>query len=207
LVVALYLAINLAFLHVLPVKALAASSLPAADAARIVLPRGSAEFVTVLSLLAVLNLTNSNMLYGPRILFAVGRDGLISDRTAGVSQGGTPRPALAISALACVAMLLTGTFEQIISLFAVLILVYYISAFVAVFVLRRTDPARLRPYKAFGYPLTTGIALVSSVALLIAAVADDPRTGAIAARFLVACGVAYRWLARRRARMAFVQAA
>lgn len=200
LVVALYLTINLAFLHVLPLATLAGSSLPAANAARIVLPRGSAEFVTVLSLLTVLSLTNSNMLYAPRILFAIGRDGLLSERTAAVSAGGTPRPALLVSSLACILMVLTGTFDQILSLFAVLILVYYISAFVAVFVLRRTDPARPRPYKAFGYPLTTGIALLSSVALLIAAVADDPRTGAIAAGFLVVCGVAYRWLAQRRVR-------
>ena len=206
LVVALYLTINLAFLHVLPLATLAASSLPAADAARVVLPRGSAEFVTVLSLLTVLSLTNSNMLYAPRILFAIGRDGFLSERTAAVSTSGTPRPALLVSSLACVLMVLTGTFDQILSLFAVLILVYYISAFVAVFVLRRTDPARPRPYKTFGYPLTTGIALLSSVALLIAAVADDPRTGAVAAGFLVACGIAYRWLARwRRARMLAVQ--
>jgi basic amino acid/polyamine antiporter, APA family len=202
LVVTLYLTINLAFLHVLPVTALASSLLPAADAARIVLPRGSAEFVTVLSLLTVLSLINSNMLYAPRVLFAIGRDGLVSGRTAAVSESGTPRPALVVSALACVALVLTGTFDEILSLYAVLILVFYISAFASVFVLRRAQPGLPRPYKAFGYPYTTGIALVSSVALLIAAVADDLRTSAIAAGFLVACGIAYWWLAgRKRARL------
>ena len=83
-------------------------------------------------------------------------------------------------------------------LFADAFLIYYISGFLAVFVLRRTEPALARPYKAFGYPFTTGIALVGSVALLIAAVAEDPRSGAVAAGFLVVCGLAYRWLARRR---------
>ena len=84
LVVALYLTINLAFLHVLPVATLAASSLPAADAARVVLPRGSAEFVTILAMLTVLSLTNNNLLYGPRILFAISRDGLLGERAAAV---------------------------------------------------------------------------------------------------------------------------
>lgn len=208
LVVALYLIINLAFLHVLPVAVLAASSLPAADAARVVLPRGSAEFVTILAMLTVLSLTNNNLLYGPRILFAIARDGLLSDRTAIVSEGGTPRAALAVTSVAGLVMILTGTFEQIIALFAVLFLVYYISGFLAVFVLRRTEPALARPYKAFGFPITTGIALLGSVALLVAAIAEDPRSGVVGAGFLVVCAIAYQWLARRRrARMLVVQPA
>ncbi len=50
MVTALYLLINLAFVRVLPLGVLAASELPAADAARLVLPRGGAEFVTDLAL-------------------------------------------------------------------------------------------------------------------------------------------------------------
>jgi APA family basic amino acid/polyamine antiporter len=207
LVVALYLIINLAFLHVMPVATLAASSLPAADAARAVLPRGSAEFVTVLSILTVLSCTNNNLLYGPRILFAIGRDGFLSESTAIVSKGGTPRTALAVTFLTSLAMILTGSFEQILSLFAVLFLIYYISAFLAVFFLRRREPGLDRPYKAFAYPFTTAIALLGSVALLIAAIADDPRSGAIAAGFLAACALAYLWLARRRRGRMMVQAA
>src|SRR5665213_3591453 len=53
LVVALYLVINAAFLRVLPLPVLAASELPAAAAARVVLPRGGVELVTVISLLTV----------------------------------------------------------------------------------------------------------------------------------------------------------
>ena len=66
LVTALYLVINVAFLHVLPLSVLAASELPAADAARIVLPRGGrrAQLVTVISLLTVLSLFNNVMLHG-----------------------------------------------------------------------------------------------------------------------------------------------
>src|SRR4029077_18939474 len=133
LVVALYLVINLAFLRVLPMSVLASSALPAADAARLVLPRGGAAFVTVLSLFTVLSLVNNCMLAGPRILFAIGRDGFLSDKTAIVSAGGTPRIALAGAAGASFVVILTGTFEQIIALFSVIFLLYYVSAFLAVF--------------------------------------------------------------------------
>ena len=150
LVAVLYLMINLAMLHVLPLSVLAASQLPAADAARV------------------------------------------------VSDGGTPRTSLALTSVVVAVLILTGTFEQIVALFAVLFLVYYVSAFLAVFVLRYREPDLQRPYRAFGYPLTTAVVLVSSVAFLVAAIADDPRSGVIAAVFLAACAPAYSWSARRR---------
>jgi amino acid transporter len=198
LVVALYLVINLALLRVLPMPVLAASELPAADAARIVLPRGGAELVTVTSLLTVLSLLNGVLLTTPRILFAIGRDGWISTRAADVSRGGTPRVALAATTFTSALMVLTGSFNQIIALFAVLILLYYIAAFLAVFVLRYRQPALPRPYRAFGFPLSTSVVLVGSIAFLIAAVVQDWRSGMKAAIFVAACIPAYAWIERAR---------
>jgi APA family basic amino acid/polyamine antiporter len=198
MVVALYLVINFAFLRVLPLPALAASQLPAASAARVILPRGGAELVTVISLLTVLSLMNNLLLTAPRILFAIGRDGLITERAAVVSKGGTPRMALALTSAAVVVVIMTGSFDQIIALSAVLFLIYYSAAFLSVFVLRHRAPDAPRPYKAFGYPFSTGIVLIGSIAFLIAAVAEDPRSGEIAAVFLALCAPAYAWMIRRR---------
>ncbi|HEV7610948.1 MAG TPA: APC family permease [Steroidobacteraceae bacterium] len=198
LVVALYLLINIAFLHVLSVPVLAASQLPAADAARVVLPRGGAELVTVISLLTVLSLLNNLLLAAPRILFAIGRDGLLTDKAAIVSEGGTPRLSLTLTSAVVALVILTGSFEQIIALSAVLFLIYYSSAFLAVFVLRYRLPNLPRPYKALGYPVSTAIVLIGSIAFLIAAVAEDPRSGLIAAVFLACCAPVYAWVARSR---------
>jgi basic amino acid/polyamine antiporter, APA family len=198
LVAALYLAINLALLRVLPLPILAASELPVADAARVVLPRGGAELVTLISLLTVLSSLNTTMLMGPRVLFAIGRDGLFTDKAAVVSGGGTPRVALTITSAIVVGLILSGTFEQIVALGVVLFVLFYVSAFAAVFALRRREPALPRPYKAFGYPFSTAVVLVGSVAFLIAAVVEDPRSGLIAAVFLAACAPAYSWMARGR---------
>jgi basic amino acid/polyamine antiporter, APA family len=206
LVVAVYLLINFAFLRVLPLPVLAASQLPAADAARVVLPRGGAELVTVISLLTVLSLLNNLLLAAPRILFGIGRDGLLTEKAAIVSKGGTPRTSLALTSAVVVAVILTGSFEQIIALSAVLFLIYYSAAFLAVFVLRYRSPTLPRPYKAFGYPFSTAIVLIGSIAFLIAAVAEDPRSGAIAAVFLTCCAPAYAWLIRsRRLRLSVVE--
>jgi len=198
LVAGLYLLINLALLRVLPLPALAASTLPAADAARVLWPHGGAELVTVLSFLTLVSLLNTLMLTAPRILFALGRDGFITDRAAVVSDGGTPRTALAITAVTAFVMVLSGTFEQILALFTVLFLLCYLSAFLAVFVLRYKEPTRSRPFKDFGYPLSTAVVLLGTAAFLVAAVVEDPRSGVVGAIFVTACIPAYGWLARRR---------
>jgi APA family basic amino acid/polyamine antiporter len=198
LVVALYLLINVALLRVLPLPVLAASDLPAAEAARIILPRGGAELVTLISLLAVLSLLNNVLLMAPRVLFSIGRDGLLTERAAVVSRGGTPRMALALTSVFVVVLILTGSFEQIIALYAVLFLLLYVSAFLAVFVLRHRLPTVQRPFKVPGYPFSTAIVLLGSIAFLIAAIAEDPRSGLIAAIFLACCAPAYAWTVRRR---------
>ena len=198
LVTALYLMINVAFLRVLPMSVLAASELPAADAARVALPRGGAALVTVISLLTMLSLFNNNLLSAPRILLGIGRDGLFTEKAAIVSAGGTPRFALAVTSVVVAVVILSGTFAQIVALIAVLFLVYYVSAFLAVFVLRHREPTLPRPYKAFGYPFSTAVVLVGSVAFLIAAVVEDPRSGIIAAVFLASCAPLYSLMARGR---------
>jgi len=203
-VTALYLSINLAFVHILPIKVLAASELPAADAARLVLPRGGAQLVTILSIFMMLSLLNNVTLMAPRVLFAIGRDGLFTDKAAVVSKGGTPRLALLLTSAVTAITILSGTFQQVIALYAVLFLICYVSAFAAVLVLRHREPELARPYKALGYPVSTVVVLLGSVAFLVAAVIEDPRSGVISAIFIGACLPLYAWLSRKRRTLAGV---
>jgi basic amino acid/polyamine antiporter, APA family len=198
LIATLYLLINLAFLRALPVPVIAASALPAADAARAVLPHGGAQLVTLISILLMLSLLNNILLETPRIMYAIGRDGLFTAKAALVSEGGTPRIALALTCAAVVMVILSGTFEQVIALYAVLFLSSYVSTFLAVFVLRWREPLLPRPFRAIGYPFSTAIVLFGSVAFLIGSVIEDPRSASIAAAFVSACAPLYAWLARGR---------
>ncbi len=198
LVTALYVLINLGFLHALSLPALAASKLPAADAAAAILPRGGAEFVTVISLCTVLSLINAVLLGTPRVLYAIGRDGLFSSRATRVSASGTPRVALGISAAAAALLILSGTLEQLIALAAVLFVLNYVTAYSAVFVLRVREKGRERPFRAWGFPWTTGIVLLGSLLFLAAAVVDEPRSGVFAAALIGVAAPAYWWMSRRR---------
>ena len=198
LVAAMYVIFNIAILRVLPLPVLAASALPAAEAARVVLPRGGAELVTVISLMTVLSLVNATLLMAPRVLLAIGRDGFFTRKAALVSAGGTPRVALGVTSAAAAALIMSGTFEEIIAIAVILFLLNYVSAYSALIVLRRKEPATPRPYRAFGYPYTTVIVLLGCVLLWIAAIMEDRRSGLFAGLLLIACAPLYAWIARRR---------
>jgi APA family basic amino acid/polyamine antiporter len=194
-IIGLYLLMNLAFLHVLSIPVLSASKLPAADAARIVFPHGSGTFVTVLSLLTLLSLINAILLGAPRILFAVGRDGFLRSAAA-VAPGGTPRIALLATAAMVAVFVLSGRFDDIVAVAAILVAATYCVNYVAVFVLRVREPRLARPFRAWGYPVTTGLVLLGSAAFLVVDVRQDMVSAVRAAVLLVIAVPVYLW--RRR---------
>jgi APA family basic amino acid/polyamine antiporter len=198
LVSTLYVVFNLAILRIVPLSTLAASAQPAAEAARIILPVGGVQLVSAISLLTALSAVNAMSLLAPRILLAISRDGLFTEKVTRVSEGGTPRIALTMSASAAVGLIISGTFEEIIAISAVLFLLNYVSAYAALIVLRRREPQLPRPYKAFGFPLTTAIVLLGCIILWAAAIAEDHRSALIAGLLLLACAPIYFWIARRR---------
>jgi len=76
---------------------------------------------------------------------------------------------------ASVGFILTGSFERVIAIMAFFFVADYALAYTAVFVLRWREPGTERPYRAWGYPWTTGIALAGSLAFLVGAVLSDTR--------------------------------
>jgi APA family basic amino acid/polyamine antiporter len=152
----------------------------------------------VISLVTLLSVLNATLICAPRVLVGLSRDGLGTQKAAAVSASGTPRFALGLSSVAAALLVLTGTFEQTIALAVVLSVFNYISAYLAVFVLRRREPTLPRPYRAFGFPLSTAVVLAGSVLFLVAAVAGDPRSAIIVAALLIASAPAYEFVKRRR---------
>lgn len=201
MITSLYLLMNVAFLHVLTVGELGQSKLAAADAARVVFPAlggssaWSGTFVTVLSMLTLLSLTNALLLGATRILFAVGRDGLIG-ATARVSASGTPRTAMVFTAGMAGLLVASGRFEEIVAVAAILMATAYCVNYSAVIVLRVREPGLARPFKAWGFPWTTGLVLVGSVAFLVTDVYGDPASGWRAAVLLGTALPVYWWLTR-----------
>lgn len=173
LVTVIYLLINAALLYALPIASIASSTLPVADLANSVFGIYGDRIVTLLAIITLLSLMNANLLTGPRIIFALSRDGLFIDKLAEVNSGGTPGLALLLLVGVSIPLILTGSFDAILAVSAFLFIAMYMLGFLALIVLRKKEPDLARPYKAFGYPWSTLIVLLGSAAFLVAAVSTD----------------------------------
>ena len=198
LIAAVYVLFNIAIVRVLPIPVLAVSTLPAADVARVILPHGGGTLVTVISLCTLLSLMNAILLMTPRIMVALGRDGLLSERAARVSAGGVPRFALAATSLFSAGLIAWGSFDQIVDIAAVLFLLVYVSGYLSLIILRRREPDTERPYRAWLFPVSTLVVLAGCLSLWVSALYNDPKTGLLAALLLAACVPVYALLRRRK---------
>ena len=193
----LYVLLNLAFLAVLPLDALAASPLAAASAAAVVFGANGGLLVQLLIALALPSAIVANTLCASRVACVLGQDGLAPTSFGRVNAGGTPSTALLASSIVGALLLLSGTFERIIAICAFLFVASYAMSFLSVFVLRRREPDAPRPYRTWGHPWTTGVVLVGSLVFLASMLAADPRGTAIVAALLVASYPTYRLISRR----------
>src|SRR5919198_566199 len=185
LVIAVYLLFNLALVYVLPIGRLAGENLAAGAAARVVFGARGGVIIAWVAIVSLLASVNGNTLTAPRVLSAMGRDRLFWRGATRVNAGGTPTAALALSTAAAGAVILfSGAFGRLLAAIAFFFVTDYTLAFLSVFVLRRREPTAPRPYRAWGYPWTTGLALVGSVAFLAGAVWSDTENSVLALEIL-----------------------
>jgi basic amino acid/polyamine antiporter, APA family len=196
-VIVVYVLVNVALLEVLPADALAKSTLPAADAAQIVLGDRGRQAITILSIVSLAPLLNAIMMIGTRILFALGRDRLLPSQVAVVNAGGTPIVATLVTTAVAVALIATGTFQRLVAVASFLLAVNYFVCCVALLVLRHREPDAARPFRAWGHPWSTVIVALGAGAFVIGAVTADTRS-AVLALVLVAAGSIGQALVRRR---------
>jgi len=171
--IAIFLLVNVALLHVVPMAQLSASQVPAADAATLVFGSHGGQLILIISLITVVSTINAILLLAPRILFAMGRDGLLPQWMTSVNSGGTPAPALFVGALVVITLVLSGSFDTLIAIASFLYVAVYISGFIALLRLRAQRPELPRPFKVWAYPWTVlGVLLVSAGFLLASVIGD-----------------------------------
>jgi len=195
-VLVIYLLVNAALLSVLPLPVLARSTLPAADAARVIFGGHGGQLITLLSLVSLPPLVNAIMMIGTRILFAMGRDGLVWQQTAAVNARGTPAVATLVTTGVAVALVVTGTFQNLIAVTSFFLAANYCACCLALVVLRRREPQLERPFRAWGYPWSAAVVLAGAVAFLIGVLLGDTRTALLAIGLLAVGLLGSRFLSR-----------
>lgn len=210
LVLALYLALNLAYALAIPSREIVdlaqagggeAVKPIAAMAARRLWGPGAARGLAVVFGLVLLASLSALVLSGSRVVWAMAQDGVFPSFASRLSdRGNVPvRATWLLSGLA-VAMLWTGTFRELIVFSGVGLALGSMAAIASVFVLRVRRPELPRPFRTPGYPIVP-LVYLAITGVLVAATLIDPREGPAARWSLVGilAGCPVYWLCRRSA--------
>lgn len=200
LIIAIYLLVNVALLYVLPVSQIAGSKLAAADAMSLLFGAHGGQVITALALLSIVGILNATIMYTPRTLYAMSRDGLFTAQAMRVNAGGTPIVSLVITAATALLFIGVGTFETLLTTAAFFTVASGMILITALFILRRREPDLPRPYRTIGYPFTPLILLVVAAALFVSYIVSNPIHSAYAFLTLAISYPMFRLVKRREVR-------
>jgi len=145
-------------------------------------------------LVSIFSASNGLTLTLPRLFYAMARDRLFFARLAEVHPTfGTPAAAILGTALWSSLLVLSGTFEQLLTYVVFMSWLWFALAALAIFVYRRREPSAPRPFKTPGYPITPILFVLSGLVIVVNTVFAQPRQSLIGLAITVAGLPAYLW--------------
>jgi APA family basic amino acid/polyamine antiporter len=167
-VIAIYLCLNALYLYVLPVDELAAVNGSVLDViADRLLGSAAGNAMGIVSIVSLLAGISAMTFAGPRVYFAMARDGLFFRRAALIHpRYRTPAFAIVAQAVWSSLLVLTAQADTLLTYTGFAIILFSGVAVVALFVLRARQPDAERPFRAWGYPVVPGVYVVASALIL-----------------------------------------
>jgi basic amino acid/polyamine antiporter, APA family len=172
-ITAIYMLLSAAVAYVLPMSEIAGNEFALGTAATRVFGSYGDPIIRTIMLVSLLSCINACQLFATRTLYAMSSDGLFFRAASRANKGGTPVLALFLSTAAGIAFCLFQKFIRVIDMLAFFFVANYTLSFISTFRLRAKEPLMERPYRAWGYPWTTGAALAGSILFLAGAVYTD----------------------------------
>lgn len=174
-VIAIYLLLNALYLYVMPVGELAAVRGSVLDVvADKLLGVQAGNIMGVVSLVSLAATVNAMTFAGPRVYYAMARDGVFFPAAARVHPSyKTPAASIIAQALWATVLILTGSLDKLTTYVGFAITLFAGIAVAAVFVLRAREPEAPRPFKALGYPIAPAIFTIASALIVFNALYTD----------------------------------
>jgi basic amino acid/polyamine antiporter, APA family len=195
IIIAVYLAANAAYLHVLPLPVMAEHQRVAETAMEFLIgPRG-ARFVSALILCSIFGALNGTILTSARVYYAMARDGVLFKIVSRIHpKFQTPAVALLVlggwsTILACI-----GSFEELYTYVIFAMWIFSAAAIAGVIILRRRLPDLHRPYKVWGYPILPIAFIIAALAIVANTLVARPiESGLVLAVGLLGVPLYYAW--------------
>ena len=157
MVTAVYILTSLVFIYLVPMQQVTSGETFAAQPVRSC--SGALALFSLVVVVAVLGCLAAVVMSAPRVYFAMARDGLFVRSVASLHpRYETPAYAIALQAVLASILVMVGSFNEIMSYFVFVVIVFIALTVVALFKLRRTQPNKVG-YLTPGYPVTPAIFL------------------------------------------------
>ena len=162
----LYLLANVIYFRILPFAAITQSQHVASDVVQKFAGSYGAVWLTVAMAISALGALHVVVLTGARIPYAMARDGVFfpfANRLHPTFHA--PSGSLIFLGSIGAVLALSGTYEELYSLFVFAVWIFFALNAIALIRLRKVEPNLTRPYRAWGYPFTPLIFLIAAIAL------------------------------------------
>jgi APA family basic amino acid/polyamine antiporter len=199
-VIAIYVSLNALYLYVLPVDARAHGQGSVLDViADRLLGARAGNIMGLVSIVSLAATISAMTFAGPRVYYAMARDGLFFPAAARIhSRYRTPAAAIVAQAIWSGLLVLSGGASALTRYTGFAVVLFSGVAVAALFVLRFREPSAPRPFRAVGYPVAPAIFILASLAIVLNAVYSDPGPAG-AGLGLIGAGVPlYIWFSRRQ---------
>jgi APA family basic amino acid/polyamine antiporter len=167
-IILLYFFTNVIYFLALPVGELKGVVTVAERTSYVLFGATAAGFISAMILISILGALNGCIFVGPRVYYAMARDGLFFKKVGSVHpRFKTPGFAVLLQTIWASFLALTGTFEQLFTFAMFAGILFWVLAAAAIFTLRKKRPDLPRPYKAWGYPVVPLIFIVALSGILL----------------------------------------
>ena len=199
-VIAIYLAANAAYFHVLTAQQVGQSERVAAEMMRKVVGGWGAHAVSVAAMISIFAALNGSILTGARVPYAMARDRRFFAAAASVNaKYHTPGVSILALSVWSALLVLSGRYEQLFTYVIFASWIMYGMTTAAVIVLRRKRPDLQRPYKTLAYPVLPVLFVIVAFSLVLSTLLDSPRESLLGLGIIFLGLPFYFYWSRRRA--------
>ncbi|MCP2520602.1 amino acid permease [Candidatus Aminicenantes bacterium AC-708-M15] len=171
----IYLAVNLVYLHALPVDKIAGVRRIAEEASQALFGSWGAILISAIIMVSIFGCLSATILYGPRVFYAMAKDKLFFKKLAHVHpKYHTPAFAILAQGVWASILCLSGTYRELYEYVVFAVILFFFFTGISVYILRWKRPELERPYKTWGYPVTPLIFIVINGWLFINTLQQQP---------------------------------
>jgi APA family basic amino acid/polyamine antiporter len=180
LVSVIYLIVNFVYIRILPLSGspdgtdvlsrgiqFATDDRVATSAMSVVFGDYAAIIMAIFIMVSTFGCNHGLIMAGPRVYYAMAKDGLFFRKVAEINKNGVPGFAIVVQGIWSVLLCMSGTYGNLLDYVIFAVLIFFTLTILAIFVLRVKRPDIPRPYKAFGYPVIPAIYILTTVTIMV----------------------------------------